>query len=130
MNRPAAPARSSDSISASIDAGAPPGQATPRRWDTVTIQGSGDAPPIKPVIRALGVDPATQEVWAAIGDEIVHFGKGGNRRAAYHAATKEGVPIDPDSILVESDRILLAADPLGIFDFAIPEKQPAAPAPR
>lgn len=103
---------------------APPAQA--RRWDTVTIQGSGDAPPLKPVIRALGVDPATQEVWAAIGGELVHFDKDGNRRAAYHPTTKDGVAIEPDSILVEPDRILLAADPLGIFDFAIPEKPPAA----
>lgn len=105
-------------------------QTQARRWDTVTIQGSGDAPPTKPVIRALGVDPATQEVWAAIGDELVHFDKDGNRRAAYHAATKEGVPIEPNSILVESDRILLAADPLGIFDFAVPEKQLGAPSQR
>lgn len=102
-------------------------QAQARRWDTVTIQGSGDAPPLKPVIRAMGVDPATQEVWVAIGGELVHFDKDGNRRAAYHTTTKDGVAIEPDSILVEPDRILLAADPLGIFDFAIPERQPAAP---
>jgi hypothetical protein len=105
-------------------------QPQARRWDTVTIQGSSDARPTKPVIRALGVDPATQEVWAAIGDILVHFDKDGNRRAAHHTATKEGVPIEPDSILIEPDRILLAADPLGIFDFAIPEKQLAAPSQR
>jgi hypothetical protein len=102
-------------------------QAQARSWDTVTIEGSGDAPPMKPVVRALGVDPAKQEVWVAVGDELIHFDKDGNRRASYHVATKDGVPIKPDSILVEPDRILLAADPLGIFDFAIPEKQFAAP---
>jgi hypothetical protein len=98
-------------------------QEQARRWDTVTIEGSDDAPPTRPVIRALGVDPATKEVWAAIGDELIHFDKDGNRRASYRVATTDGVPIKPDSILVEPDRIMLAADPLGIFDFAIPEKR-------
>lgn len=105
-------------------------QAQARRWDTLTIGGSDDASPAKPVIRALGVDPATQDVWAAIGDELVHFDKDGNRRAAYHTATAEGVAIEPDSILVEPDRILLASDPLGIFDFAIPGQQRAEPSDR
>ncbi len=98
----------------------PPAQA--RRWDTVTIQAGGGTAPPKPAIRALGIDAARQEVWAAIGDELVHFDKDGNRRAAYHATTKEGAPIEPVSILVESDRILLADDPLGIFDFALPDQ--------
>lgn len=104
--------------------------AAARRWDTVTIEGSGNAPPMKPVIRALDIDPATQEVWAAIGDELIHFDKDGNRRAAYHTATKEGVSIEADSIVVEPNRILVASDPLGIFDFAVPEKQQAEPSQR
>jgi hypothetical protein len=105
-------------------------QAQARSWDTVTIGGGNIAPPMKPVIGALGINPATQEVWAAIGDELIHFDKDGNRRASYHVATEGGVPIKPNAILVESDRILLAADPLGIFEFAIPEDQLAAPSQR
>lgn len=95
-----------------------------RQWTTVTI-GKNEAPPTKPVIRALAVDPETQEVWAAIGDELLHFDKDGNRRAAYRTSTKEGARIEAAAILVEHDRILIAADPNGIFDFALPEPRHA-----
>jgi hypothetical protein len=82
---------------------------------------------MKPAIRALGADPITQELWIAIGDELVHFDKDGNRRASYRTSTKEGVRIDASAILVERNRILIAADPMGIFDFVLPERQsPAA----
>ncbi|HKV05353.1 MAG TPA: hypothetical protein VJO53_09635 [Candidatus Acidoferrales bacterium] len=106
-------------------------EAEARRWNSITIEKSGaPASATKPVIRALGVDPETQEVWAAIGDELIHFDKDGNRRAAYRTSTKEGAPLEASAILVERNRILLAADPLGVFDFAIPDKQPAASPPR
>lgn len=95
-----------------------------KQWTTVTI-GKG-APPPKPVIRALAVDPETQEVWVAISDELLHFDKDGNRRAAYHTTMKEGARIEAAAILVEHDRILIADDPSGIFDFAYPEPRHAA----
>jgi len=97
-----------------------------RQWTTVTI-GKG-APSRKPVIRALAVDPETQEVWAAIGDELVHFDKDGNRRAAYRTATKAGARLEAAALLVEHDRILVADDPNGVFDFAYPEPRQAASA--
>lgn len=103
----------------------PPAEA--RQWTTVTI-GKG-APPPRPVIHALAVDPETQEVWAAIGDELLHFDKDGNRRAAYHTTMKEGARIEAAAILVEHDRILIADDPNGIFDFAYPEPRHADLAP-
>jgi hypothetical protein len=96
-----------------------------KQWTTVTIGKSGSAPP-KPVIQALAVDPNTQEVWAAIGDELVHFDKEGNRRSAYHTTTKSGAPLEAAALLIEHDRILLADDPNGIFDFAFPEPRHAA----
>ena len=96
-----------------------------RQWTTVTI--GKDAAPTRPVIRALAVDPETQEVWAAIGNELIHFDKDGNRRAAYLTATKQGARIEPSAILVEHDRILIADDPNGLFDFALPEPRHAAP---
>ncbi|HXX18660.1 MAG TPA: hypothetical protein VEJ46_04600 [Candidatus Acidoferrum sp.] len=102
----------------------PPAEA--RQWTTVTIGKA--APPLKPVIRALAVDPETQEVWAAIGDELLHFDKDGNRRAAYRTAMKEGARVEAAAILVEHDRILVADDPNGVFDFAYPEPRHAAPA--
>lgn len=102
----------------------PQGEA--RRWTTVTIE-QGDLPSsMKPSIRALAVDPVTQELWIAIGDELVHFDKDGNRRASYRTSTKDGVQIAASAILVERDRILVAADPQGIFDFAVPERQSPA----
>jgi len=96
-----------------------------KQWTTVTI-GKEGATPMRPVIRALAVDPETQEVWAAIGDELLHFDKDGNRRSAYHTTTKAGAPIEAAAILVEHDRILIADDPNGIFDFAFPEPRQAA----
>jgi hypothetical protein len=102
-------------------------QAEARRWNSITIE-QGSAPAsTKPVIRALGVDPETQELWAAIGDELVHFDKDGGRRAAYRTSTKDGVRIEATAILVEHNRILLAADPLGVFDFVLPERQLSTP---
>ncbi|MGD1210559.1 MAG: hypothetical protein ABR973_04270 [Candidatus Acidiferrales bacterium] len=90
--------------------------------NTITIEKNGPPPSSKPVIGALGVDPETQRVWAAIGDELIEFDKDGNRRAAYRTATADGVRIEPDAILIEHNRILVAADPLGVFDFARPDK--------
>lgn len=101
-------------------------QAEAKRWTTITIE-QGDVPSsMKPAIRALGTDPVTQEVWAAIGDELVHFDKDGNRRAAYRTSTKDGVRIEASAILVERGRILIASGTLGIFDFVLPERQSPA----
>ncbi|HXW62470.1 MAG TPA: hypothetical protein VEJ45_07730 [Candidatus Acidoferrales bacterium] len=101
----------------------PPGA---RQWTTVTI-GNGQAPPPKPVIHALAVDPETEEIWAAIGNELVHFDKDGNRRAAYLTATKDGARLEAAALLVEHDRLLIADDPSGIFDFALPEPRTTTP---
>jgi hypothetical protein len=101
-------------------------QAEAKRWTTITIEQGATPSSTKPAIRALGADPITQELWIAIGDELVHFDKDGNRRAAYRTSTKDGVRIEPSSILVEHDRILIASDPQGIFDFALPERQSPA----
>jgi hypothetical protein len=90
--------------------------------NTITIEKNGPPPSSKPFIGAIGVDPETQRVWAAIGDELIEFDKDGNRRASYRTATADGVRIEPDAILIEHSRILVAADPLGIFDFARPDK--------
>lgn len=93
-----------------------------RPFNTITIEKSGPPPSAKPAIGALGIDPETQRVWAAIGDELIEFDKDGNRRASYRTATADGVRIEANAILVERNRILVAADPLGVFDFARPDK--------
>jgi hypothetical protein len=78
----------------------------------------------KPTITAMGADPKTQELWAAVGDVLVHFDRNGERPEIYYLATAEGAPLRPNAILVETNRLLLAADPWGVFEFVPPEKQP------
>jgi len=77
---------------------------------------------VTPVIRALGVDRASQQVWAAIGDMLLRFDRDGNLLDTYRVATSQGAALQPVGILVEPDRILLVADPAGIYDFARPDK--------
>ncbi len=79
----------------------------------------------KPVIRALGVDRATQQVWAAIGDMLLHFDRDGNLLDTYRVATTQGAALQPVGILIEPERILLLSDPAGIYEFARPDKLPA-----
>ena len=77
----------------------------------------------KPVISALGVDPASQEVWVAIGDALSHFDKDGALVATYRTATADGTRLEPSAILIEPSRIILAVDPLGVYEFALPDQQ-------
>jgi hypothetical protein len=84
----------------------------------------------KPVITAIGVEPETQEVWAAVSDVLVHLDKFGNRLDTYYPVITEGSSLKITSILVEPDRILVAADPWGIYEFARPDKRPPSPAPQ
>ena len=95
--------------------------------DILALARRNQASEIKPVINAFGVDPASQEVWAAMGDELSHFDKGGGLVATYRTATQDGTRLEPSAILVEPNRILLAVDPLGVYEFARPDKQRLAP---
>ena len=114
---------------ASVQASDYTAQGKAKRWTSITIDQGGSTASSRPAIRAVAVDPISQDVWAAIGEELVHFDKDGNRRAAYRTSTKEGARIEATAILIERNRILLAADPLGIFDFDLPERMsPAAAA--
>ena len=82
----------------------------------------------KPVITAVGVDPETHEIWAGIGDTVVHFSNTGEPMQIYNLTMKGGTPLKPTAILVEPTRLLIAADPWGIFEFDRPDKSaPAAP---
>ena len=84
----------------------------------------------KPVIHALGVDGASQQVWATIGDMLLRFDRDGNLLDIYRVATTQGAALQPVGILVEPDRILLVADPAGIYEFARPDKsQPTGKQP-
>ena len=103
-------------------------QGKAKRWTSITIDQGGSTASSRPAIRAVAVDPVSQDVWAAIGEELVHFDKDGNRRAAYRTSTKDGARIEATAILIERNRILVADDPLGIFDFDLPERVSPAPA--
>jgi hypothetical protein len=85
-------------------------------------QERGGAPSFKPIITALGVEPTTQEIWIALGGVLLHFNRDGDRRGTYRTFTPEGARIEPTAILVEPQRLLLAADPLGIYEFPRPDK--------
>ena len=94
---------------------------------TVKISKRDNTPETKPMLDAIGADPATQEVWASVGNTLMHFDKDGNRLATYRIFTNENAPINPNAILVENDRLLIAADPFGIFVFDRPDRpQPPA----
>src|SRR5487761_87343 len=88
------------------------------------------APPqLQKVIDAVGVDPLTQEVWVALGDDLMKFDKDGNRVGKYRTLTTSGEDLAATSILIEPHRLLLTDGPCGTFYFARPD-QPATPAPK
>jgi hypothetical protein len=84
----------------------------------------------KPVITAVGVDPETQEAWTAVSDVLVHLDQAGNRLDSYYPVVAEGTSLKITSILVEPNRILIATDPWGIYEFPRPDKPSPSPAPQ
>ncbi|HUO35315.1 MAG TPA: hypothetical protein VMU43_10020 [Candidatus Acidoferrum sp.] len=78
-------------------------------------------PSEKPVFTALAVDPRTENVWAAIGDSLVVFDKSGSRLAVFTLVNDGNVPLRPSALLIEPDRLIVAVDPWGIFQFARPD---------
>jgi len=99
---------------------APEAEATRRE---IHRQEEGGTPALKPVLTAIGVDPANQEIWLAARGILMHFDHDGNRVATYRTYTPEGARLEISAILVEPDRLLLACDPLGVFAFARPDKR-------
>jgi hypothetical protein len=96
--------------------------ASSARRDLARQQGRRREPVLRPVIHALGVDPETQEVWMGIGGRLLHFSADGTRRATYRIFTDTGARLEPTAILVERDRLLVASETLGIFEFPRPDK--------
>jgi hypothetical protein len=81
-----------------------------------------------PVITAVGIDAKTQEAWVAIGDILARLDNNGNLVDTYYVTITGDTTIKPTAILVEPDRILIASDPWGVYEFARPDK-PSAPLP-
>jgi hypothetical protein len=78
-----------------------------------TVPSSAD----KPVITAVGVDPNSQDIWAAVGKVLVHFDKNGSYLGEYFIATPEGAPLRVSAIIVEPDRLIVASDSRGVYEF-------------
>jgi hypothetical protein len=83
------------------------------------------APTFKRVLTAVGIDPATDEVWMGIGNNLLRFDKEGNRRDTYQLYTPDGARLGIDTILVTQDHVLIGNDPLGIYEFNRPDKKTA-----
>jgi hypothetical protein len=81
-------------------------------------------PALHRIISAIGIDPETREVWLAIGTQLMHFDKDGNRLATYRTYMPSNARLEAGTILVEPDRLLIGADPQGIYEFSKPV-QPA-----
>ena len=81
-------------------------------------------PALHRIITAIGVDPQTQDVWLAIGTLLMHFDKDGQRLATFRTYMPGGARIEASTILVEPDRLLIGADPQGIYEFPRPDKLP------
>jgi hypothetical protein len=99
----------------------PAAQAT--RKEIERQEKRGDAPVFKRIMTAVGVEPGTGEVWMALGNNLLHFDKEGNRRGTYKIYTKEGARLEANTILIEQDRILIGSDPLGLYEFERPGKK-------
>ncbi len=69
-----------------------------------------------PVISAFTVDAASQELWVAAGDQLVHFDATGRALESARARTPEGARLDPTFLFAEPDRVFVGADPLGIYE--------------
>ncbi len=83
----------------------------------VNLDHIGGATDAKPVITAVGVDHVSQDIWAAIGRVLVHFDKNGDYLGDYYIATPDGAPLRASAIIVEPDRLIVASDSRGVYEF-------------
>jgi len=81
-------------------------------------------------ITAIGIDRATQEIWVAMGPTLVHFDKDGNQLDSYPLTTPQGRVLSATAIEVEPERLLIASDTHGIYEFARPDPKTAAASAR
>jgi len=98
-----------------------PKPAQVERAEIAREQGGVSVAPHR-VITGMGVDPQSQDLWVSAGTLLLHFDKDGNRVASYRTYTPGGGRLESTTILVEADRLLLGADPFGLYEFARPDK--------
>ena len=103
---------------------------------TATVKVNLDRKSVDPyeklAITAMGVDPVSQDIWEGLGKVLVHFDKSGGYMGTYFIATPDGAPLRASAILVEPDRLIIASETQGIYEFARPDarvsRAPARPA--
>jgi hypothetical protein len=81
-------------------------------------------PALHRIISAVGVDPQTQELWIAVGTLLMRFDKDGQRLASFRTYLPSGARLEASQIVVEPDRLLMGADPQGVYEFPKPQKLP------
>lgn len=85
-------------------------------------------PGYKPTVTALAADPQTRELWVALGAQLLHFDAEGVRRQTYRLFTRGGVRVEASALLVEPDRLIVASETQGVFEFPRPDKPAPKPA--
>lgn len=83
-------------------------------------------PGYKPTVTAVAADPDSRELFVAIGGQLLHFDREGNRRQTYRLFTQRGVRVEASALLVEPDRLIVGSETQGVFEFPRPDK----PAPK
>lgn len=81
-------------------------------------------PSLHRIISAVGVDPDSQELWISVGTLLMRFDKDGQRLSSFRTFLPGGGRLEPSQILVESNRLLIGADPQGIYEFTKPKPLP------
>jgi hypothetical protein len=99
-------------------------EARARRKEIERQEKRSEPPSLQPILTAFGVDPVHGDVWIALHNTLLHFDREGNRRSEYQIYTKDGARIEANVLLVEEDRLLIGADPLGVYEFARPDRKP------
>lgn len=82
-----------------------------------------EPPSLLPILTSFGVDPLNGDVWMCLHNTLLHFDKEGIRRSAYQIYTPDGTRLEGTVLLVEEDRLLIGADPLGVFEFRRPDRK-------
>jgi hypothetical protein len=99
-------------------------EARARRKEIERQEKRTEPPSLQSILTAFGVDPVNGDVWIALHNTLLHFDKEGNRRSEYQIYTKDGARIEANVLLVEEDRLLIGADPIGVYEFARPDRKP------
>lgn len=83
---------------------------------------------LRKVITAIGADSDSQSVWIAMENLVLVFNRDATEHREYRAYTPENARLPVDAIVVEPDRLILASETLGAYEFARPDKPAPAKA--